>query len=339
MTDNVIRDHFDDLISPGPRVEWLERWLLNEVWTEERYEALNPLDYLNEGERTVNELEEVIASSAGRLYDELLEDPPPQRDIARMIGKEPSIAIAIFDGLSLREVPLVVKLAGEAGISVLETGVSRSVIPTETIDFIDKRMRFESIAPSLLPKRKELREAGIAAYYYNQPSQRHSLDPDARALFLWSAFPDNTYSDSGARFPRFFEQTHELLKTAWLNTVQQVPRGRKIVVTSDHGYVYFGAGLCFARSNLELRPLSGYLGGERFKRLTPPSLSARAKDAEGKGDGPPSHPDLAIYPDRGVAVIRGRVQTHPPGKAASRLYKHGGLSIMEILVPWIVLES
>ena len=336
MTDNVMRDHFDDLIRPGPRMNWLERWLLDEVWTEERYENLPPLEYRNEGEGKVNELEEVIASSADRLYDELLEDPPPDRDVARMIRKESSVAVVIFDGLSLREVPLVLKMAKESDLSILETGTSRSVLPTETIDYIDKRLKFGSIAPSLLPKRKELSEAGIVAYYYTQPSQRHSLDRDARALLLWSAFPDNTYSDSRARFPQFFEQMHELLKTAWLNTIQQIPRGCKVVITSDHGYVYFGAGLSFTRSNPELRPLSRYLGGERYKKLTP--LSVDKVDSQGKNNGPPSHPDLAVYPERGVAVIKGRVQTHPPGKAASRLYKHGGLSIMEILVPWIVLK-
>ena len=66
-------------------------------------------------------------------------------------------------------------------------------------------------------------------------------------------------------------------------------------------------------------------GDERYRRLTEEDVK------------PPEHPDLAVYPGRKVAVLRGRIQTHPPGKGANRLYKHGGLSIMEILVPWIVL--
>jgi hypothetical protein len=32
------------------------------------------------------------------------------------------------------------------------------------------------------------------------------------------------------------------------------------------------------------------------------------------------------------------VQTHSSGQASSKLYKHGGLSLMEMLTPWIVLE-
>ena len=42
--------------------------------------------------------------------------------------------------------------------------------------------------------------------------------------------------------------------------------------------------------------------------------------------------------DHGVSMIRGRVQTHPRGEAARKLYKHGGLSLMKMLTPWVILE-
>jgi hypothetical protein len=38
-------------------------------------------------------------------------------------------------------------------------------------------------------------------------------------------------------------------------------------------------------------------------------------------------------------MVRGRVQTHPRGEGARKLYKHGGMSLMEMLVPWLVLEA
>jgi hypothetical protein len=50
-------------------------------------------------------------------------------------------------------------------------------------------------------------------------------------------------------------------------------------------------------------------------------------------------PDLTLLPHRSVAMIRRRVQTHPPRSATSHLYKHGGLSLMEMLTPWIVLAA
>jgi len=323
---NLTDEIFENLIASGPRAGWLKKWLLEKIWTIERYRALSPLQYLNDGESKVNELEEIISSAAYRLYDEFLGEVPHDRDVSEIIERGDPFAIVIFDGLSLREIPVLLNLAQTSGFIVQETGASYSALPTETTDFIEHRLKFGSISPSQLPKRKGLREKGIAGYYYDNPNQQHLLENDSKGVLLWSAFPDNTYSDSGARFPQHFEQIHKLLETVWLNTIQQIPRGRKILVTSDHGYVYFGPGLSFARSNTELRPLSEYLGGERYRRLSD------------EGKQPPDHPDLVVFPSRKVAVLRGRIQTHPPGKAASRLYKHGGLSIMEILTPWVILE-
>jgi len=322
---NLIMDNFHSLIAQGPRIKWLEKWLLREIWSTERYNSLSPLKYLNDGESKVNELEEIIVQAAYRLYDEFLDESPQGRNVLDFLESEDFCALVIFDGLSLREIPVLLNLAEKSNLTIGQVGVSCSSLPTETIDFIEQKLKFGSVAPSQLPRRKEIKEKGITVYYYDNPSQQYPIDQNSKKLLLWSAFPDNTYSDSGARFAQHFEQIHTLLETAWLNTVQQISRGRKILITSDHGYVYLGAGLSFARSNPELRPLTEYLGGERYRRLR-------------KGDNPPpEHPDLIVYPNRKVAVLRGRVQTHPPGKSASRLYKHGGLSIMEMLVPWIVL--
>lgn len=324
---SLSRDVFERLIEPGPRLPWLVDWLLGEVWTRERYSAMSPIEYLENGESQVNALEEIIASSAPRVYDELMVDPAPERDLRTFLTNQLPCAAVVFDGLSLREVPAVLKLAERSVLRVLETGLAFAATPSETMDFVSQRLRVGNgnIAPSQLSGRGEVREAGIAAYYFNAPTQRHTLERDAQSLLLWSAFPDQTYSDSGARFKEHFQEIHTLFESAWMNTVQQIPRGRKILVTSDHGYVFFGSNLSSARNNAAVRPLTQLMGGERFYRL----------DA---GD-VPMHPDLAVLPHRGVAMIRGRVQTHSSGQSSSKLYKHGGLSLMEMLTPWIILES
>jgi hypothetical protein len=322
---NFSREMFERLIAPGPRLPWLADWLLGEVWTRERYAAMSPIEYLERGESQVNALEEIIAAAAPRVYDELTVDPAPERDVrAFLINQQPCAAV-VFDGLSLREIPAALNLAERSGLRVVEVGLTFAATPSETIDFVAQRLRVGNIAPSQLPSRGELRDAGITAYYYNAPTQRHTLDRDAQSLLLWSAFPDQTYTDSGARFKEHFQEIHTLFESAWMNTVQQIPRGRKILVTSDHGYVFFGSNLSFARNNSDVRPLAQLMGGERFHRL-------EAGDV-------PTHRDLAVLPHRGVAMIRGRVQTHPTGQASSKLYKHGGLSLMEMLTPWLVFQT
>ena len=313
------------LTEPGARLSWLTDWLLHDVWSTSAYTELGPLEYLNRGELAVNSAEEVIAAAAGRVYDELLTPPPPERDLKVFLREQQPCAVVVFDGLSLREMPLLMSLAEKARLEVKETGASLSAVPSETIDFLGQRLA-SNISPSQLAQRRDLGGIALAAYYYGDPMQQHRLDENCDCLLLWSAFPDNTYSDSGARFPNHFENMHQALETAWKNTVMMVPSGRRILVTSDHGYVYFGSGMSFARSNPEVRPLTDFLGGERYRRL---AGTAQA----------PRNPDLKVLPDRQLAVVQGRVQTHPPGPASARLYKHGGLSLMEMLTPWIVLEG
>jgi hypothetical protein len=324
---NLSLETFKKLCEPGTRLPWLRDWLLSQVWTTSRYESLSPVDFLKQGEREVNEVEEVIAEAAPRLYGELLGNVPPERDVRTFLERQRPCAVVVFDGLSLREVPLLLRLASKSRLKLVEpANVTFAAVPSETIDFVRQRLGIGNVAPSDLPRRQTLREAGIAAYYYDAPSRQFSLDPTAEALLLWSSFPDITYKDSGARFAQHFEHIHAQLETAWMNTVQRIPQGRKILVTSDHGYVYFDAGMNFPRPDSAVRPLTQYFGGERSK-----SISAAGS--------PPSHPDLITLQSHDVAIIRGRVQTHPPGPSSNKLYKHGGLSLMEMLTPWIVLTS
>ena len=323
---SLTREAIKRLITPGARLPWMQEWLLGSVWTAERYETLGALRYLERGERDVNDLEEVLAAAAPRVYDELLDAPAADRDIRKFLDGAPaSCAAVIFDGLSLREIPLLLRLAARSGLVAQAVGTSLAAVPSETVDFVETRLGAGRASPSQLPTRRELKDRGIAAYYYDNPNQRHRLDEKSRALLLWSSFPDQTYKDSGARFAQHFEQMHAILETAWLNTVQQIPSDRTIMIGSDHGYAYFGAGLSFARSNAMLRPLTAWLGGERSRSLQ-------------NGVEPPNHPDLTVLRHKGLAIIRGRVQTHPPGQSANKLYKHGGLSLMEMLSPWIIFE-
>ncbi len=315
------------LTQPGPRLPWLERWLLDEVWSRARFEAADDIvrDYLLPGEREVKEMEEILAAAAMRAYDELLATPTPGRDLRAFLeARHPSAAV-VFDGLSLRELPALLHLAERSGFTVRELGVSTAAVPSETKDFTQQRLRVGSrVPPSSLPGRGELRAAGIECAYYDSPQARRTLDPTAPALLLWSAFPDQTYGDSGARFDGQFAQIQTYLDTAWQNTVQQIPRGRPILITSDHGYIFFGTGCSASRTNAALRPLTTRFGGERFLRLN------GSEEA-------PYHPDVAVIPSRDVAMLRGRIQLHPSSPDAIKLYKHGGLSLMEMLTPWLVI--
>lgn len=315
---------FGQLIKPGPRLPWLSEWLLNEVWSRDSYSVKHPSDYLKDGESKVNELEQIIASSAYGSYEEIIAESK-KNSLSKFLN-DPNNIIVIFDGLSLREIPILLALSEKSQYKVKEISVTISAIPSETLDFIEYSLSLEKVSPSQLSSRKELRDKNIKAYYYDSPAQRHRIEDEGKTVLLWSSFPDQTYNDSGARFIQHFESNKVLLEQAWKNTVQQVPGNKKILITSDHGYIFFGAGCAFTRSQEDVRPLNQFFGGERFKFLN-------------EGESPIQHPDVYFLGEKKLCLIKGRVQTHPPGQGGTKLYKHGGLSLMECIIPWIILEK
>jgi len=324
----IFEQLFPTLTSPTARLPAIGEWLLTEVWQTKKYPHPDPVAFLRSGEEKVNELESVLCAAAWRLYDEFQSPPDDSRNLLAFLAGQRPCAAVVFDGLSLREIPAVLHLAEESGFTVREVGFSQSAIPSETMDFVEERLDLPSTAPSQLPCRQALREKGIATYYYPHPNHREQLDRLSSALLVWSAFPDVTYKDSGARFAEHFAQLDQTLKAAWTNTVQQIPKGRTILVTSDHGYVFFGPGLSLPRQNAELAEITRRFGGDRYCHLLGGEITLE-------------HPDVALvssHTGNPVMMIRGRVQTHVPGEQTSRLYKHGGLSLMEMLTPWVVLE-
>ena len=87
----------EKIVRPGLRLPWIKQWLRECVWSEERYNALEPIQYLNDGEACVNKLEELIASTADRIYFEFLENNPVETNIDDVLSRAEN-AVVVFDG-------------------------------------------------------------------------------------------------------------------------------------------------------------------------------------------------------------------------------------------------
>lgn len=312
------------LTSPEPRLPWMTQWLLDEVWTARRFETLTPEDYLVEGEQAVHAFEELLATSAAQFYDELA---AAAEQAPGLLERAPAgSAVIVFDGASLREIPLFLSKAKESGFRVAENSVALAALPSTTTAFVSTRLLGKEVSPKALPQRKELKEQKVHAYYMDDAISIHQINPaDDESILLWSAFPDITYKDSNARFARHFADMQKLYDTAWRNTVMQIPRGRRIVITSDHGYIFFGAGFDSTRPN----DVCALLDQDRFKFFG--GEECMPKQAE--------EPGLQVLGERRLAMVRGRIKNRPQGPSANKVYRHGGLSLMEVLTPWIVLEK
>jgi hypothetical protein len=314
----------EKLIDPGPRLPWIKEWLVNDIWSPAKYDSAKPIDFLFQGEEEVNIFEQLLASAADRTYGELLSNPDPSKSLMEVLS-DAETAVCVFDGLSLREIPVVQNLAMKSGFKTTLVDTALAAVPSETIDYLARELPCGRISPSQLPARKELKEKEIAAVYSGNYSQPISGEFKGMPLLVWSSFPDETYQDSGARFDNHFANLQTFMETAWMNTVQQIKNKKKIIITSDHGYIFFGTGMDFPRGNTETAPLNQYFGNERNALLN-------------QQPNPPQGDDVFIDTVRNIALIKGRVKTRATGTASTKLYKHGGLSLMEMITPWIELE-
>jgi len=316
------------LVDEGSRHQALTDWLTGTVWSAERYAASSSEDYLRKGEAAVCGLEELIAAGAPRVWDELAAASAVAPKLADWLGLSAPLALpsphaaVVFDGLSLREMPMLLAHAAASGFRVKSARVIATSLPTETRSFVEERVLGKPLSPSDLPGRRELTEKNAQAFYFGQPNSRDNF-PAGRSLLVWSHYPDGVFSDDAARGEKLFEKFAAYIEPIWKYTVQAIPAGVPIVVTSDHGYVFFGAGA-------EATPLhsdAGSLVEQSRWREFPPDVPF-----------PAWHPDLQLVPSRRLALLRGRIRTRKPGAASNRLYQHGGFSLMEVLVPWLELE-
>ena len=328
MITLVLTAHYlDQLTRPEPRLPGLSSWLLNEVWSEAAFEAAgrSPQAYLLNGERWMNALETLMTAAGDRLHAELAEPPSEQLGIGRFMNENPDAAVVVFDGCSLREIPRLIQLARDSGREVRSVCCGRAALPSDTEAFVGRRLGLglHEIGPSRLTSRAELRERNIRCFYFGNPGDHHTIGESDGALLLWSRFPDQRYTDSTAVDEILYDALWDGLELAWQRTVQAVPPDRPVLVTSDHGYVFLGAGLSDPSLNHVDRPLEG----KRFRVF-------------GSDDTPPApRPGLWVDGRRRLAMLAGRCHNRPKALSAYRsVYRHGGLTLMEMLTPWVVLE-
>ena len=327
MTSLLDRTSLDLWTKPGPRLPHLKKWLLGEVWTIERFKECGaaPAEYLKAGEKMVNEKEALLTAAADSYFRELVTAQAPARTITEFCDKHPDSCVVILDGCSLRELPRLLELAKSSRRPVVECTCGRSAIPSTTEHFISDRLglALPAVSPSELVSRHELRNHGIGYYFFQKPNEFQHILEGPGSILLWHRFPDLRFMDSTASSAEMYDGIWDILGMVWKNMVQSLPVKRNVLVTSDHGYVFFGAGL----SDTSLEQMDRPLQGKRFRQFS--------DDEPFPEEGTPG---LFLDQQRRTAILQGRCHNRPQAPSPSKsLYRHGGLSLMEVLTPWLVL--
>lgn len=238
-------------------------------------------------------------------------------------------AVLILDGLSLRELPWLLQGAKDRGFTLHEVSANASELPGETNEFA-RALGFGS--------RSQLQNNGGGLAHQLAPTHTECVDmawKDCAGLVdaspnwvFWHHWPDSKVHDgSGAgqgldMLTR--DAAEQLTSDDFWAFVERLATGRRLVITSDHGYA-----------------ATGYFpdaDGEVGQFLKKTFSSGRSK--VGAGDTGPFVPPVAmqIANSHGDCLLAlGRWKWKSQGGYPT--LTHGGLSLLEVLSPFVELSK
>ena len=241
-------------------------------------------------------------------------------------------AVLILDGLSLRELPWLIQGAKERGFSLHEVSANASELPGETNEFA-QALGFGS--------RSQLQNNGGGMTHRMQPAQTECVDipwkdceglinsvPGAKNWVFWHHWPDRKVHDvsgAGQGLDILTRDAAEQLRSDdfWA-FVERLATGRRLVITSDHGFAATGI---FSDADGEV----GQFLKETF---------AGGRSAKGTCEIGPFVPPVALQinsPHGTHLLAVGRWKWKSQGGYPT--LTHGGLSLLEVLSPFVELTK
>jgi hypothetical protein len=280
-------------------------------------------------DRAMADLDQVLATAGWDLWAAFHDNVPRTSD--RLATWWHSTfggrAILILDALSLRELPWVRDGAIERGFTVHEVSASGSELPAATTEFA-KALGFA--------QRSSLENNGAGSSHrlpgaHTECSGAPWADivgvvgAEPRWCF-WHTWPDDSVHDlskPGASHAEVAKRAAEQLTSeAFWAFVRKLAQGRRLIVTSDHGYAAIGP---FADT-----------AGEQGKWLAD---TFKGQRIGADGDCGPWSPPLALALPGVLGRHRlalGRRKWKVAGGYPT--LAHGGLTILETLSPWLELS-
>lgn len=238
-------------------------------------------------------------------------------------------AVLILDGLSLRELPWLLQGAKEHGFTLHSASASASELPGDTNEFA-RALGFAS--------RSQLQNNGGGMAHRLQPARTECVGlpwKDCEGLIdgspnwvFWHHWPDSKLHDGAGAGQGLDLLTRDaaaqLGSDDFWSFVGRLATGRRLVITSDHAYAATGY---FADATGDV--------GQFLK-----STFASGRGVTGAGDTGPFVPPVALQVQSPHGVYRlavGRWKWRSQGGYPT--LAHGGLSLLEVLSPFIELTK
>lgn len=293
--------------------------------------AGNAPSEITKRDREIGALDHFLSSSGWDLWQAFGDTVERTSDRLVRWWAEPysAKAVLILDGLSLRELPWLLQGAKERGFTLHEVTANASELPGETNEFA-RALGFGS--------RSQLQNNGGGLAHSLQPAHTECVDmawKDCAGLVdaspnwvFWHHWPDSKVHDgSGAgqgldMLTR--DAAEQLTSDDFWTFVERLATGRRLVITSDHGYAATG-----------YFPDADYEVGQFLKKTF---ASGRSKS--GTGETGPFVPPVAMQIDspHGAHLLAvGRWKWKSQGGYPT--LTHGGLSLLEVLSPFVEISK
>lgn len=282
-------------------------------------------------DREIAELDLFLSSSGWDLWQAFGSSVERTSDRLQRWWAEPfsAKAVLILDGLSLRELPWLLQGATEHGFTTHEVSANASELPGETDQFA-RALGFTS--------RSKLQNNGGGLVHKLQAASTESVDlpwKDCNSLIggtanqiFWHHWPDVKLHDGSGAGQGLEQITKDVAEQLTSNDfwlfIERLATGRRLVITSDHGYA-----------------ATGYFpdaDGEVAQFLKKTFSSGRSKP--GTGDAGPFVPPVALQinsPHGEYLLALGRRKWRSQGGYPT--LTHGGLSLLEVLSPFVELTK
>ena len=276
----------------------------------------------------------LIAESAWNLWNDFTQHAPSVMDELKQFWVKVSssgTAVLILDGLSLRELPYLVRGAEARKIEPTRVEVRGCEVPTETNRF--------AAALGLFGRSKLFNNQAPASFVFaGEDVYTDVMDapfsdcvgqvPSTPRLFLWHKWPDEPLihlhadKDEGPDVVAR-EAKEQLMSDGFWRLVDRVRQGRRLVITADHGYAVSKSFSSEVKDEDAIKLLRGTFGAKRC-------VPEPADNPWPRRNLPP----MVVRSQKHLAVMGQRKWTVQAGFPH---LCHGGLSLLEAAVPYLEL--
>ena len=282
-------------------------------------------------ERMIGEMELLLSGSAWELWRDFETSVPhmAQSLIEFWNNRSTGRAVLILDALSLRESAWLLQEAERRGYQVHQSGACGSEIPSDTISFA-KALGFG--------QRSSFENNGAGSAHYLTGARTESMNAawdycldwiaSAPDIVLWHHWPDeriHQLAEPGDGFQKLCrEAAQQLTSDSFWQMVERMATGRRLVITSDHGYAASGM-FADVGDKEQVAWLKTNFGSSRF--------------ADAPSTAHPWVPpiSLCLQSTHGTnQFVLGRRKWRSAGGYPT--LAHGGLSLLEVAVPFIEIS-